>query len=183
MNFKDFWLMTEKEQKEESKGETFCYMLYLNEEEQEKILKIQKSLNIDADDITVKKEFHCTVRYVKLKEQQNPDDFVEYLKTLTLPILSASTVDFKLFDNGNCLVIKLDSQEIQDWFEKIDGWMTKNGYNKSDYPTFKPHITLANKYKGDLPKFNNEEHHLKLKFSVHKVTNSSRKVIFEKNID
>ena len=183
MNFKDFCLLKENEQKEETSGETFCYMLYLNEEEQDKITKIQKSLDIKADDLTIPKEFHCTIRYVKLKYQQTHDAFIEYLKSLTLPTLSASTVDFKLFDNGNCLVIKLDSQEIQDWFEKINGWLLNKGYNKSDFPTFKPHITLANKYKGELPKFDNALHHLKVKFSVHKVTNSSRKVVFEKKID
>jgi hypothetical protein len=57
------------------------------------------------------------------------------------------------------------------------------GYMKSDFPTYRPHLSLSYGTTTPLPKFDARQHRVKLKLSKHVVTNHSKEVIFERRSD
>jgi len=194
MNFKEFFFgkkvvnesssaakVQDKTEKPKDKPETFCYMLYMKPEEQEKLKELQQSLNIESGTLVDPEEFHCTVRYAKLKPGQTHELFTEWLDTLSLQTLKAYVEKFSIFGSEkDVLVAELDSQDLHDWNAKIDGWMAANGYAPSDYPKYKPHITLAEGVT-DAPKFDKFKHRIEVKFTIHRVTNSQKKPVLEKD--
>jgi hypothetical protein len=164
--------------KKEEKGPTFCYMIYPEGKFLEELVTLQKSLNLQDAELVPPEKFHCTIRYVKLTGDQNPKAFTEWLSAQQLPIVEAFTCKFSQFNEG-ALVAELDSQGLQDYFNKINGWMVESGgFAQSDFPTYKPHISLAYGVKGDAPLFEVDKHRMNVKFTVHKVTNAEKQPIF-----
>ena len=178
MKFDEYMRLNESD---ESKR-TFCYMVYADTPYKEQLLALQQSLNITSQELVPINEFHCTIRYVKLSGEQSPKLFTQWLETQQLPLLEAFTSGFSMFKDG-ALVLTLDSPQLQEWFDKIDSWMTDSGgYKKSDYPTYKPHITLAYNTTSPLPVYDPRSHRLNVKFSIHKVTDTNHNVVLERRV-
>ena len=166
----------------EGKDPNFCYMIYPESPFKEQLLALQQSLHIQAEEMVDPDEFHCTVRYVKLIGEQNPDKFVQWLSVQQLPVIEAFTQDFSMFREGS-LVMELDTPQMHEWFNKVNSWMTTiGGYAPSEFPTFKPHISLAYGTTTPTPVFDVRRHRLNVKFTIHKVTNQNKEVIFEKRV-
>lgn len=182
MNFQNYITLKESEEKTNN----FCYMIYPEfpdflAEIQETLQETNKQLFLNAKPET---DYHATIRYVKLQPEQTPDLFIEYLDTIQLPEITAFTSDFTVLGDDKCFCLKVESDDIHNWFQKTDAWLTTHNYSKSDYPTYKPHITLFSGYQSlQLPKFNPRIHRIKIKFTIHKVSNSAEKIIFEKKTD
>jgi hypothetical protein len=164
----------------------FCYMVYPEfsaclEEVQETLKEMYPEQFKEAKP-QPKDDFHATIRYVRLQLGQTPDLFLEWLNTIQLPEITAFTSNFKILGDDKCLVFALDSDEIHNWFNKVNSWLTNVGnYSPSDYPTYKPHITLYEGYQGSsIPKFNQRIHRIKVKLNIHVVSDQSHKHIFEK---
>jgi hypothetical protein len=178
MTFKTFLL-----EAEEQKKPTFCYMLYCTDGSNQVVEELQKQISnqVLAGELESPDNFHCTIRYVKMNQGQSPDKFVEWFSGLPLPIIEGFTSKFSIFKDG-CIVTELESPGMHEWFGKINAWMTtEGGYPPSDFPTYKPHVTL---YKGseniNPPEFRIGTDNKKLFFNRHIITNKDREVIFEK---
>ena len=76
------------------------------------------------------------------------------------------------FFNDNIL-----GKKIHDWFNKVNGWLVDHGYPKSEYPEYKPHISLTEKKDIDKPEWK-KEYEQKVKFKIHVVTDTDREEIF-----
>ncbi len=166
----------------EAKDPNFCYMLFLESPFIEQIQAIQENLPIDAETLIKPEQFHCTVRYCKLAGEQTPDLFLNWLGQQELPVLEAFTQNFAMFDDG-ALVMELDSPQLREWEAKINGWLTTSGgYAPSEYPTYKPHISLAYGVNTKVPDFDIRQHRMNVKFTIHRVTNQNKDSIFEKKV-
>jgi len=171
-NFKEYFLLNE------AKVSTFCYMLYADEPYSTKLKELQKELDLDGE-LTDKNKFHITIRYVKTNK--SPDPLIDYLNAIQLPKLSAVTKNFNIFGEDKCLVMEVDSPEIHKWFKQINKFIIDCGFPDSDYKIYKPHITLTEGTKKEIPKFLNK-HKMNLVFKKHVVTGSDYKIIFQKKI-
>lgn len=176
MKFKDFFFLTEE------KGPNFCYMVYAESPYIEYVDAMRKTLGIQAEKLVKPEQFHCTIRYTKLNAGQTPLAFLEWLADQELPELTAFTEKYSMFDGGS-LVMELDSPELHEWFNKVNSMMSHLGYLPSDFPTFKPHLSLSYGTTTPLPKFDIRQHRIKIKFTKHVVTNQNKEVIFERHCD
>lgn len=168
-NFKDYYMINESEEKKSN----FCYMLYPDSRSIIELNNLRKSLQINFEEPTEPKEFHNTIRYVKMHTGQLSLPFLEWLDKQELPSITAFTDKFSAFDNGECLVSELDSPDMHEWFNKVDSWLSTVGkYEKSDFPSYKPHVTLGYGFTETLPKFDPAIHRLKLNFNIHVVSNT-----------
>jgi len=151
----------------EKKGDpSFCYMLYIDKDDESTFVDMQKDLELEGELIESGK-FHATVRYVKVDDH---DSFVEYIKELDLPKIEGKCVGFGIYGKEkDTLVVELDGEELHSWFKKIDKWLTDHDYPKSDYPTYKPHISLTEKAGIEKPEWK-KEYEKKIKFSIHVVS-------------
>lgn len=175
MNFKDYFLLTEGK----SQQDTFCYMLYTEQPYTNYLKEIQDSLNLDGEK-TEKNKFHTTVRYVKTSK--SPQPLLDYLSDVDLPKLTGFTKNFEIFgEHERCLVMELRSKEIHDWFKQVNRFLLDCDFPDSDFPTYKPHITLSCETTVDKPKFVPKDHKLKIDFTKHVVTDSDYNVIFERS--
>jgi len=172
MRFRDFFLC------EEQSPANFCYMLYLEQPYIQQVAELQKKLKVKADEFVTSDQFHCTIRYCKLSAGQTSLQFLEWLTEQELPEINAFTSKFSMFNEGS-LVMELESPEMHEWFNKINTYMTNLGYLPSDFQTFKPHVSLAYGTTTASPVFDTKQHHIKLKFNRHIVTNNHKEVIFE----
>lgn len=167
---------------EEEKPATFCYMLYLTTENQNNIEKLRQSLDLHEGSPTQPEEFHCTINYCKMKPGQSHQPFVDWMNTMELPKLIAYTEKFSIFGpEQDVLVAELESQDLHEWQAKIAGWLDANGYPPSDYPKYKPHITLSEGVK-DCPKFDKFKHRIRVEFTIHKITNKDKIPVFIREI-
>jgi hypothetical protein len=161
---------------ESAKEPSFCYMLYVDKSDEKDFIQIQKDLKLPGERIK-SGEFHTTVRYVK---EKNYKPLVEHLKTLTLPTLTGTCVGFEIYGkNKDTLVIELEGKELHNWFEKINSWLIKNGFPKSDFPTYKPHISLTEKIGIKKPKWK-PEYKKDIKFKIHVVSNTEHDEVYRK---
>jgi len=178
--FNEFVLLNE-----EDKVPTFCYMLYLEEPYISEALALQNALApiMQGGEKEEPDHFHTTIRYVKMLSGQNPERFVEWLDGLPLPEIEAFTSKFSLFNKG-CIVTELESPGMHEWFNKINSWMTTVGdYPPSEYPTYKPHVTLFKGVENETaPKFDPAIHHKKFIYTNHIVTDKNHDVIFERKV-
>jgi 2'-5' RNA ligase len=167
MTFKKFYVAKESSAKENS----FCYMMYPSDNNTlNKLKNIQNDFYLKNSKKVEKNEFHITIRYVKLNPLQNPHAFIEYIKSFPLPKLKSYIVGFDLFGpDKDAFVAKLDPAPIQDWFTKINDWLTQHDYRPSDYQIYKPHITLLEHYQGKVPQFIPQKHQLPITLDLHKV--------------
>lgn len=159
----------------ESKEPSFCYMLYVAPKDEKLLKDLQENLKLKGD-LTDYGKFHATIRYVKTLK--DPDPLIKYLKSLELPTIEVTTKRFAIYGpEKDTLVIEVESEEIHDWFEKIDSWLVDHGYPKSDYPEYKPHITLTEKKDIEKPEWK-KEYEKKITLSIHIVTDTAYKEIF-----
>lgn len=135
MNFKEYYLLTEHKQIEKS----YCLMVYPNEKSVQKINHIHKLLNVKAKENITPKKYHTTIRYFKTTNDIKP--FIDFLKDFDFQTYTAHStiVDFL----GDSYSLMLESNELQKLFDKINSWLIKNNYPKSDYPKYKPHIAFC----------------------------------------
>lgn len=154
----------------EKKGDpSFCYMLYVDTKDESTFIDMQKDLNLDGELIESGK-FHATIRYVKVDDHER---FIEYIKELDLPTIEAKCVGFEVYGKEkDTLVVELDGNEIHEWFNKINKWLVDNDYPKSDFPTYKPHISLTEKAGIKKPEWK-KEYEKKIKFHIHVVSDSN----------
>lgn len=166
MNFKEFYLT-------ESKKESICYMMDLEDYQADKFQKLQKSLNIDAKEIVPKTKFHVTIRY--MKTDKDPTPLIYWLKHQKLPHIKVKGVGYAKMNDA--FVLKLESEELNKWFKKVNTWMIENGYPKSDFPTYKPHISFSYKTSDDfkIPEFKDE---ITLTLTKHRVSGSDYKQLW-----
>lgn len=136
MNFKEYYLLNESNSDD---LDSFCLMAYPNEESINNIAKVHKLLNIEAKEIITPKKYHSTIRYFKTEKNITP--FVEFLKEYKFKSLKA--VSTKLDFLGDSYSMFLDSKDLSSEFNKINDWLLENGYPKSDYPKFKPHLAFC----------------------------------------
>lgn len=133
----------------EHKGGTYA-ALSVSFSSQNKIKQfIDKFLEINKDATLVDPaEYHCTLIY-----SRNPCPDVKHLNP-TLPI-SAIPIGFELFESKSestlgsmCLVLLLDSDDLRNLEKKC-----RDDYGaSSDFPSYKPHISLVYGYTGEKPK-------------------------------
>jgi 2'-5' RNA ligase len=173
MKFKDYFLC------ENEKSPTFCYMIYAESPYTGFLENIQKNSNIVANEFVKPEQFHCTVRFCKLNSGQNSFKFLEWLTEQELPEITAFTSKFSMFNDG-AIVLELESPELHEWFEKVNARMNHFGYMPSDFPTFKPHISIAYDSTSPLPNFDVRNHHIKIKLTKHIVTNQLKEVVFDR---
>jgi hypothetical protein len=168
---KESWRLMEEEEKDPS----FCYMLYIAPEDETDFADMQEELKLDGE-LIKSGEFHATVRYVKT--DKNYDKFLKYLESLKLPKLTAECVGFAIYGKDkDTLVIELESKEMQSWFDKVNAWLVENDYPKSDFPTYKPHISLTEKAGIEKPEWK-DEYKKKVTFKIHVVTNTYYEEVF-----
>jgi 2'-5' RNA ligase len=159
----------------ESKEPSFCYMLYVAPKDEKLMKDLQNDLKLKGD-LTDYGKFHATIRYVKT--MMDPKPFLNHLKLMGHPTIEATTKRFAIYgQEKDALVIELESKELHDWFKKVDAWMTDHGYPRSDYPEYKPHITLTEKKDIEKPEWK-KEYEQKIRLSIHIVTNTEYKEIF-----
>lgn len=162
----------------EQKEASFCYMLYVAPKDEKLLKDLQINLKLKGDLIEYGK-FHATVRYVKT--MKDPAPFIAYLKTIELPTIEVTPKRFAIYgQEKDALVLELESPEIHVWFTKIDKWLTDNGFPRSDYPDYKPHITLTEKKDIEKPEWKTE-YEQKIKLSIHIVTDTQYKEIFRQS--
>lgn len=172
-SLKESW-KTILESYKDKKEETFCYMLYVLPEDETLFTQLQKDLNLKGE-LTESGKFHITVRYVK---HQNYEPLVNHLKELELPVLKGNCTGFEIFGKEkDALVIEMDGKELHDWFNTINDWLVENGFPKSDYPTYKPHITLTYDPGITLPEWK-PEYEKEITFKLHVVTDSTYEEVF-----
>jgi hypothetical protein len=163
---------------EEKKDPCFCYMLYVDKKDEKDFIDLQKDLKLEGK-LILSGHFHATVRYVK-KEDYQP--FLDYLKTLNLPELHGECVEFAIYGKDkDTLVIELDGEELHDWFKKINKWLIDNGYPDSDYPTYKPHISLTELAGIEKPEWK-PEYKKKITFKLHIVTKTNYEEVFRERV-
>lgn len=93
-----------------------------------------------SEEIVSPEEYHCTVIYSK-KPLKNFDK--SYLDR-ALP-LQATANRWTLFNT--CLVLEIESNNLT----RLNRTITRVYGATSDYPTYRPHITVDQNYKGKLP--------------------------------
>lgn len=158
----------------EKKGDpSFCYMLYIDKKDETIFSDMQKDLQLEGE-LVESGQFHATIRYVK---RDDYEPLVEYLKEIELPQIEAKCVGFEIYGKDkDTLVIELKSEEIHEWFEKINSWLTDRGYPKSDFPTYKPHISLTEKVGIEKPEWK-KEYEVKVKFRLHVVSDRNHEEV------
>lgn len=179
-SFKDYLLFQQGDPQNEPSA-NFCYMLFTESPFTEQLLDVQQNAHVQAEKLIQPDQFHCTIRYVKLMGEQNPDKFIEWLSKEQLPMLECFTSKFNIFDDQS-LVLELDSPEIREWYNKVDQFLNMNGYAPSEYPSFKPHISLAYGCTSPVPTFDGRYDRLNIKFTTHRVTDFNKKPIFNHKV-
>ncbi len=135
MNFKEYYLINESKKDKPS----YCLMAYLTEESIKKVAKISKSLNLKAREIVTPKQYHSTIRYFKTENDIKP--FIEYLNKFKFKSSTATGKDLDFLGDSYSLFV--DSKDLSSVYNKINDWLIKNEYPKSDYPKYLPHLAFC----------------------------------------
>lgn len=160
---------------ESKRDDSFCYMMYVSPEDEKPFKDLQKSLKLNGELIEDGK-FHATIRFVKTEKDSKP--LIEYLKSQKLPTIEATCKGFEIYGQAkDTLVIELDSKPLHAWFHKVNDWMIDRGFPPSEFPTYKPHISLTEKVGIEKPEWK-KEYAVKFNLSIHIVTNSDYKEIY-----
>lgn len=173
-HLKESWkLILEEEEKEPS----FCCMVYVDKKDEKPFTNMQKDLKLGGE-LVESGTFHATIRYAKC--DKNYDAFIEYMDSLKLPTLHATCTNFAIYGKDkDTLVLELDSPELHAWFKKINKWLVDHDFPKSDFPTYKPHISLTEKVGIEKPEWD-ESYALDVTFSIHVVSNTYHEEVFRK---
>ena len=153
-------------------------MLYVKKDEENLFSDMQEELDLKGE-LVESGSFHCTIRYVKT--DKSPEKLLDYLKKHDLPTIKAKTTGFALYGKEKeTLVVELDSKELHEYFEKINKFLLENDYPKSDFDSFKPHISLTELKNMDKPEWK-KDYEKEITFSLHIVTNTDYEEIFRKS--
>lgn len=168
------WSLMESSENEDS----FCYMLYVHPDDEGFFKDLQEELGLSGE-LTESGKFHITIRYVK---DNNYGPLVEYLQGRDLPKLKGKCREFSLFGKDkDALVIEMDGSGLHDYFDEIDGWLTSQGFPKSNFPDYKPHITLTYDEGIELPEWK-ESYEKEITFSLHIVTNRDYDEVYREKV-
>lgn len=160
--------------------DSICYMIRVDKATEDKLVAMQKELELDGE-LTEKGDFHTTIRYIKTK--MKPDLLIGFLEGSKLPTLKGKVYGFDIFGPTNdTFVLRLESKEIHDWFNRFDKFADKNDYPKSTYPTYKPHISMALKEGIVKPKWKSK-YAIDVKFNIHVISGKGYKDIWVKDAD
>lgn len=163
----------------DEKSDSFCYMLYLDSKSEKPFLDMQKEFDLKGE-LTEKGKFHVTVRYVKTSK--SPDMLVGWLKAQEkeLPSPVGKTKSFGIYGKDNdALVVEVDGKEMHDWFKIVNKFLVDNDFPPSDYPDYKPHITLTYDEGIEMPEWK-EEYEIDVTFGIHVVTDTSYEEVYRK---
>ncbi len=173
-HLKESWSLME----EKGKSDSSCYMLYVDKNDEKQFIDLQKDLNLKGE-LTESGKFHVTIHYVK---DNNYEPLVEYLKGKELPKVKGKCRGFSIFGEDNdALVVEIDGKEINNYFEEINNWLTDKGFPESDFPDFKPHITLTYDKGVKLPKWKSE-YEKEISFTIHIVTDRDYEEVYRERV-
>lgn len=103
---------------------------------------------------------------------------VGWLQAQDLPTLKGKTKSFGLYGPENeALVVEIDGEELHDWFKEVNKFLTDNDFPKSDYKTYKPHITLTYLEGIEKPEWK-EDYEMEVEFGIHVVTDTSYEEVY-----
>jgi len=129
---------------------SFMLAIYPDKDTANKIIDFRDKLGIEnADEMSGPDELHCTLRYYtssddKLKEKVlkwlNEDKVLDRMQGAGI-IAGVSELD--LLGDKNALVMKLHAKSLMLLQKILDGALQELGVEPSDYPSYRPHITLA----------------------------------------
>lgn len=122
------------------------YMIALYPKNVTEIEKFKQSLQLeDAEEILNPDQFHITLRY--WPDHENLEDKIATFLHKSVNAkehISLTPKGLDLLGDDGCLVIEFEPDSIiTDLFEFIDDGIQELGVPPSDYPTFRPHMTLA----------------------------------------
>ena len=161
----------------EATSDSICYMVRVDKATEDKLVEMQKELGLDGE-LAQRGDFHATIRYIKTSK--SPDLLIGFLEGSTLPTIKASVYGFDIFGpDKDTLVLRLNSSEIETWFKRFDKFAVANDYPKSNYPTYKPHITLTLKPGIVKPKWKNK-YAIDVKFTIHVISGKDYKDMWVK---
>ena len=168
------WMLME----EKGKSDSFCYMLYVHPDDEKMFLDLQKDLNLKGE-LTESGKFHITLRYVKRNDYE---PLVEYLKGKELPKLKGKCSEFSIFGKDkDALVVEVEGDEIHNYFKEINDWLTEKGFPESDFPDYKPHITLTYDKGIELPEWK-KEFEKEISFTLHVVSDREYEEVYRERV-
>jgi hypothetical protein len=155
----------------EDKSDSICYMIRVDKATEDKLIAMQKELGLKGE---LEDKFHTTIRYITTNK--SPDMLIGFLEGSKLPTLKGKIYGFDIFGpTKDTLVLRLESKEINDWFNRFDKFAIKNGYPKSKYPTYKPHISLTIDPDIVKPKWK-DKYAFEVKFNIHVVSKNYKDI-------
>lgn len=133
------------------KDDSRMIALFPDKESIKKLVQFQKEFNLDrADEVLKPEDMHLTLRYWGASDFDGDKLIKQFLnRNGEHSNFSAKVLHTGILGEG-ALVLHLKSKEIKDLQEKIDDGIQEIGVPKSDYNTFRCHISLAYGYK-DVP--------------------------------
>ena len=156
----------------------FCYMLCVTSQEETLFTDLQKELNLQGV-LSQSGDFHVTVRHVKRNDYE---PFVDYLKTLDLPVIKGVCREWAILGkNKDALVIQIESTELHSYFKEINQWLLDHDYPNSDYPEFRPHITLTYDPGVIKPEWK-KQYEKAIELRIHIVKDTNDNVVFRREI-
>lgn len=137
---------------EKKDGESsFMIALYPSQETLENILEYRDDISKIHDLSSMREiepeEIHATIRWWYQSEGGDYHKIAVELETLEMSPVRARIVDVDIL--GDSLSIMLDSIEMQTLYNRVDNLIKGHGGPESQYPEYKPHISL---YYGDWDK-------------------------------
>jgi hypothetical protein len=152
---------------------SLCYMIRVDKASETKLLALQKELGLKGE-LEEKGNFHTTIRYIKTTKTS--DLINGFLEGSKLPQLKGRAYAFDIFGpTKDTLVLRMESKEIHDWFNRFDKFCTRYGYPKSTYPTYKPHISLTIDPDVVKPKWK-EKYAFEVKYNIHVVSKNYKDI-------
>jgi len=163
--------------RESKQDNSICYMIRVDKNTEDKLVDLQKELKLDGN-LTKKGDFHTTIRY--METTKSPDMLIGFLEGSKLPILKGRIYGFDVFGRDkDTVVLRLESKEIDDWFKRYDKFANACDYPKHNFPSYKPHITLAIKPNIIRPKWK-DKYAFDVKFTIHVISGKGYKDVWTK---
>ena len=142
--------------------------LYPSKETINALTGLQGAIQLPPDaELTPPEEFHCTLRYFKTDDEELVSNILGWLQVdKVLDLMGNSGImtgvsGIEQFGD-DAIVAKLYSETLMTFQQAIDGALQKLGAGKSNFPRYRPHITLAY---GKAPDINEKAPDLKIIFN------------------
>ncbi len=101
--------------------------------------------------------YHVTIRYWKGKHENKVTKITDILKEIDCKPITCTITKLEILGKEKSLVLRVTSPQLTNFFKMIDRKIRNIGVPKSDYDTFKPHITIAENVEEipdtEIPKF------------------------------